>query len=646
MWSTRIKGLLAAALLSASALLPLHAAEGADVVETQRLHALFDAHWERLMRSYPEWATHSGDHRYGDRLCDASREAIAADFEAARRERVQALALRREALSPKDQTSLDVFIHGLDEKLRTEPFVGFRSMSLGALGGFQSDFSELLQLSPMATRRQAEQVLARMAAYPRRVDQELALLRQGLALRWVPPRTVLERVLRQIDGQITPDVDKSPFFEPFTRLSADIAAAEQEALRAQARRAIAEQVLPAQRRLRAFVADEYLPAAPADGALGGYPGGAEVYAEQVRAHTTTELSAAEIHAIGQRELTRIRAEMETVMKDLRFDGDFAAFVRYLNTDPKFFHTSPEALLAGYRDIAKRIDPELPRLFAELPRAPYGVRAMPAHTSSDAAEFYTGPALDGSRPGWFSANVQAWAKRPIWGMETLVAHEAVPGHHLQSARAVELGELPRFRRGGGYTVYNEGWALYAETLGFDLGLYKDPHSRFGHLQWQAFRAARLVVDTGMHAMRWSRQQAIDFMVERTGQKPDFVASEVDRYTSWPGQALAYMIGQRKLVELRDRAKAALGERFDIRRFHMVVLDQGSVPLPVLERAVDAWIAGQLRRDHRQRPWRHSMSDAPGAGRGARLDRSLVTSWARPPSPRPPPRRTWPRPGRPP
>ena len=277
------------------------------------------------------------------------------------------------------------------------------------------------------------------------------------------------------------------------------------------------------------------------------------------------------------------------MKEVKFDGDFAAFVRHMNTDPKFFHTSPEALLAGYRDIAKRIDPELPKLFAELPRVPYGVRAMPPHMSSDRAEYYMPPALDGSRPGWFAANAQAYQKRPIWGMEALVAHEAVPGHHLQTARAMELGELPKFRRSAWYTVYGEGWALYAETLGFDLGLYKDPYSRFGHLQWQAFRAARLVVDTGIHALGWSRQQAIDFMVEQTGVEVATVTSEVDRYISLPGQALAYMIGQVKIIELRDRAKAALDDRFDIRRFHMVVLDQGAVPLAVLERAVDAWIA---------------------------------------------------------
>ncbi|HSM22226.1 MAG TPA: DUF885 domain-containing protein, partial [Rubrivivax sp.] len=508
------------------------AAASVDPSATRQLHALFDARWEALMKTYPEWATFVGDHRYGDRLHDASAAAIAAEFDASRQALAQARAIPRAGLSGIDRASLDIFVHRLEEQLRTEPFVGYRSMSLGALGGFHTGFSGLLRAVPAQTHAQAEQVLARMAAYPRRVDQELVLLREGLALRWVPPREVLERVLAQIDGQLAPEVDQSPFFDPFTRLGKDIPAAEQQALQARGRQAVAEQVLPALRRLRAFVADEYLPSAPPSGALGTYPGGAEVYAHEVRSNTTTDLSPAQIHAIGLRELTRLRGEMEAVMKEVKFEGDFAAFVRHLNTDPKFFHTSPEALLAGYRDIAKRIDPELPKLFAELPRAPYGVRAMPAHRGSDAAEYYDGPALDGSQPGWFNANALAWKTRPIWGMETLVAHETVPGHHLQIARAVELGELPKLRRGGGFTVYSEGWALYAETLGFDLGLYQDPYSRFGHLQWQAFRAARLVVDTGLHAMGWSRQQAIDFMVERTGTNADFVAAEVDRYVSWP------------------------------------------------------------------------------------------------------------------
>jgi uncharacterized protein (DUF885 family) len=583
-----LKALIAAGLTTLFALQPARAADSVDPTETQRLHALFDARWEWSMKTYPEWATYLGDHRYGDRLADASREAVAAEYTTARRDLAAARAIRREGLSPQDRVSLDIFVLQLEEHLRFEPFVGFRSMSLGALGGFHTEFADLLRASPVSTRGEAEQMLARMAAYPKRVEQELVWLREGMQLRWVPPRTVLERVLPAIDGQFAADVDKSPYFEPFTKLGSGIAAADQEALGAQARRAIKEQVEPALRRLRAFVADEYLPAAAPSGALGSYPGGAAVYAAQVQSNTTTDQTPAQIHATGLRETARLHAEMLAVMKELKFEGGFEAFAKHLNTDPKFFHTSPEALLAAYRDIAKRIDPELPLLFAELPRASYGVRAMPSHFSSDRAEYYSGPALDGTRAGWFNANAQAYRKRPIWGMETLVAHEAVPGHHLQIARAVELGELPRFRRGGGYTVYAEGWALYAETLGSELGLYKDPYSRFGHLQSQAFRAARLVVDTGIHALGWSRQRAIDYMAANTGEGLEYVASEVDRYYSWPAQALSYMTGALKIVELRDRAQLKLGTRFDIRQFHRVVLDQGSVPLPVLERAVDGWI----------------------------------------------------------
>jgi uncharacterized protein (DUF885 family) len=587
----RLLGFLLASLL-AWQVAPAHAVDAAPSAKNEPLHALFDERWEALMQAYPEWATGNGDHRYGDRLTDASPQAIAANFAATRRTLDRALAVDRAALSPVDQASLDVFVYNLQDDLRFESFVGYRSMSLGAQGGFQIEFVDLLAQSPVDTVAQARQVLARMAAYPRRVDQEIALLRNGLALGWVPPRTVLERVLAQIDRQIDLPLEKSPYGEPFTRLGAGIPVADQQALRGDAQRAIETLVLPAMRKLRNFVAGAYLAAAPTDGALARYPGGAEVYAAVVQSQTTTQLGAQQIHDIGLRELARLRDEMQAVMREMKFEGSFAQFVAILNTDPKYFYTSPEALLAGYRDVAKRIDPELPRLFAELPRAPYGVRAMPDYSDAERSEYYDDPSLDGTRPGWFNANTKAFGTRPTWRMESLVAHEAVPGHHLQAARAVELGELPRFRRSAFFTAYVEGWALYAETLGFELGLYKDPASRFGYLQWQAFRAARLVVDTGIHAFGWSRLQAIDFMIERTGLAPTYAAAEVDRYTSWPGQALAYMIGELEIIRLRDRARDRLDVRFDIRRFHMVVLDQGPVPLPALERAVEAWIARRL------------------------------------------------------
>lgn len=554
------------------------------------LHALFDASWDASMQRYPEWATYVGDNRWGDRLYDASPENEAAGYADLRQRLAAAQAIPRDALDAKDRISLDLFMHGQQEWLGMEPFAGYRHMSMGALDGFHTDLADLMKSSPVQTRAQAEQALARLAAWPRRVDQELLQLRQGLALGWVPPRPVIARVLAALDRQTATTGEQSPWFEPFTRLGSEIPADQQAALRQRALQAIDTQVLPAQRRLRDFVASDYAAAAPEAGNLGRYPGGAAVYAALVRSQTTTTLSPAQIHAIGLAQVARLRGEIDQVMKDMAWRGDFVSFVAHLNTDPKYFHTSPEALLAGYRDIGKRIDAELPKLFAELPRAPWGVRAMPAHVGPDAAENYHGPALDGSRPGWFNANAVGYKTRPIWGMETLTAHEAVPGHHLQSARAIELGELPRFRRSSWYVAYGEGWALYAETLGFEMGLYKDPASRFGHLQMQMLRATRLVVDTGLHDLNWPRQQAIDYMVAQTGLDNGFVSSEVDRYTSWPGQALGYMIGQLKIIELRDRARAALGDRFDIRRFHMVLLDQGAVPLTVLERQVDDWIAG--------------------------------------------------------
>jgi uncharacterized protein (DUF885 family) len=578
--------------LSALPLLPAGATEpGASA--SRALQAMFDRAWEESAQRAPEWATYRGDQRYNDRWSDASPEALAENDRRAAQRLAEARAMPREGLTPTERVSLDMFIDNQQRALAFQPYPGYRLMSLRALGGPHTQLADLLQIMPVARAEQVEQMLARLAAYPRRMDQEIANLRRAAAAGYVPSKDLLERVLAQIDGQLVADATATPWYAPFKRLGSGIPAPEREALQQRGKTAIETQVMPPMRALRALVATELMPRAAAEGSLKNAPDGTKIYDILVRQQTTTDLPALEIHAIGLRELARLRAEMEGVMRETKFDGDFPAFVKFLNTDPRFFHTSAEALLAGYRDIAKRLDAEMPKLFAELPRAPYGVQAMPAHMGNR-AEYYNGPALDGSRGGTFFANVTALSGRPKWAMETLVAHEAVPGHHLQIARATELRGLPAFRRSGfGYTAFSEGWALYAETLGFDLGLYTDPYQRYGHLQWQAFRAARLVVDTGIHALGWTRPQSIDFMVERTGVNREFVTSEVDRYTSNPGQALAYMIGQLKIAELRDRARAKLGARFDIRQFHNAVLDQGALPLATLERVIDEWIAAQLK-----------------------------------------------------
>lgn len=577
-------------------LLPSPAASqgtAADPATTQALHALFNRQWEWSGTVFPEFATFRGDHRLGDRLGDVSEEAVASRDRETAAFLAEARTIPRDKLSPTDRVSLDLFISGQQRFVEMAAFPQARGMSLRALSGPHTQFADLVQVMPTRTAPQMEQMLARMGvAFPRRMEQEMALMRKSAAAGWVPARDVLERVLAQIDAQIAPAAPDTPWYQPFKRMGPGIAPAEQQALQQRARQVIEQQVVPTMRKLRTLVAEELLPKAPAEGSLRQYPQGTAYYALMVRQMTTTDLTPEQIHAIGNRELTRLRGEMEGVMRELKWGGSFAQFVQHLNTDEKFFHKSPEALLAGYREIGKRIDAEMPKLFAELPRAPYGIVSMPAHMGPDRAEYYNGPSLDGTRAGFFYANTLGWRKKPIWSMETLVAHEAMPGHHMQIARASELRGLPNFRRSGfGYTAFSEGWGLYAETLGFELGLYTDPYSRYGHLQWQAFRAARLVADTGIHALGWTRQQAIDMMVERTGVNRDFVSAEIDRYTSQPGQALAYMIGKLKFDELRDRAKAKLGNRFDIRKFHNAVLDHGALPLDVLDRLVNEWITQQ-------------------------------------------------------
>lgn len=563
------------------------AAPPARSAAAQALHALFERYWEDTARLYPEWATFRGDHRYGDRFTDASPEAEAARDAQGARWLAEARAVPREPLAAIDRSSREMFIHKLEAEQRMLAFTGWRTLSLGSLWGAQSALAGLLQAMPVDSGAQVEQLLARLAAYPVRMAQEIAWLERGLALGWVTPQSVLQRALAQIDGQLSPALRDGPFFEPFKRLGPAIPEARRLALQDAGEAAIRAQVLPTLQGLRSFIVERYRPAAPEAGGLGERPGGAALYAELVRQHTTTTLSPAQIHQTGLDELARLHREMDQVQAALQFTGSFTDFVAHLNR-PTYFYPSPEAMLEGYRATAKRLDPEMPKLFAELPRAPYGIRAMPAHLGPGAADNYNGPSDDGRQPGWYNANVLAFERRAKWALPTLVAHETVPGHHLQIGRARELGQLPAFRRNGGYTAFSEGWGLYAETLADEIGFYATPEDRFGYLQAQAFRAARLVVDTGLHALGWSRQRAIDRMVAEVGESPAFITSEVDRYLSNPGQALAYKVGQLHILALRERARQALGPGFDLRRFNNAVIDQGSLPLDMLSQQVADWV----------------------------------------------------------
>jgi uncharacterized protein (DUF885 family) len=380
----------------------------------------------------------------------------------------------------------------------------------------------------------------------------------------------------------------------FSQLPSNVAAADVGRLQAAAKKSIAEKVTPALRTFKKFVVEEYVPHARTTLGMSALPDGAAWYAYETRRSTTTDLSPDKIHELGLAEVARIGNEADATMRASGWKGSKEEFARFLRSDPRFFFTDKNALVTAYRDIAKRIDPELPRLFGRLPRLPYGVREVAAHDEKvQTTAYYTQGSLENGRPGWFYANTYDLKSRPKWEMEALTAHEAVPGHHLQIAIAQELGELPKFRRNNFYTAFVEGWGLYAESLGPELGLYKDPYAKFGAETYEMWRAIRLVVDTGIHAKGWTRQQAIDYFREHSAKTPHDIEVEVDRYISWPGQALAYKIGQLKIRELRTRAEKQLGARFDVRAFHDVVLGGGALPLDVLESRVDAWLRAQPR-----------------------------------------------------
>lgn len=578
------------ALCAAFAFLPVLAAAAPDAA--RQLHALLAEDWEWTLRHDPDFATFYGDHRFDDRLTDRSPERAARQKAHVEKMLARLKRIPREQLRGEDRVSRDMAKEQFETALAEARLPVLRTRVLSANVGVHQDISHLLLAMPLRNEADARKLLARLAAVPLRVRQDIALLREGKARGWVTHRASLADVPGQIDLQLTEDATRTPWFEPFTRLPDAIPAARRSELSQAAQATIRDHVQPALRELRRFVVDELLPASPENGSMSLVPGGNAIYAHLVRTQTTLDLDVRAIHDIGLREVARLRGEMDKLIASTGFKGSFEDWVKHLNTDPRYFYTSGEDLLTGYRDIAKRVDPMLPKLFAELPRTPYGIRAIPAHEGEKRAEYYTQASADGSRPGWFSANVLALNLRPKWEMEALFLHEAVPGHHLQGTRALELKSLPPFRRNAWYVAYGEGWALYAEGLGADLGLYTQPESRFGQLRMELWRAARLVVDTGIHALGWNREQAIAWMTERTGIARDDVVSEVDRYYALPAQALGYKLGQMEIVALRDRARAALGDRFDIRRFHMVILDHGPVPLTVLRTLVDEWISQEL------------------------------------------------------
>ena len=559
--------------------------------EAARFRALLEKEWTVRLAESPLLATYVGVHTSDDRLGDDSEEGFA------RRERetrafLEALSkVDRAALPPTDQVSYDLFGAELADRLDARKF-GEEQLLLNADSGFHTAFARLPEEVPLATVQDYDNYLARLRQFPRVFDESIALMRRGLARGMTPPRVAIAGVDATAAAHAVATPEESDLFKPFADFPATFAAADRDRLLAAGRQAVEEAVLPSYRRFRDFLRDEYLPQSRATLAAADLPDGREYYRYLIRHFTTLDMTPEAIHELGLAQVARIRGEMDGVMKKTGWSGDFAAFLQFLRSDPRFYAKSAEELLKEASFIAKQMDGKLPSLFHKLPRQPYGVAPVPA---AMAPKYTSGrdvsAPVGGTQPGWYWVNTYALDKRPLYNLEALTFHEAVPGHHLQGALAQELEGLPQFRRFLYVDAFGEGWGLYSEWLGTEAGFYTDPYRDFGRLGYEAWRAARLVVDTGIHALGWSRERAIDYLAANTTLPLHEVTTEVDRYISWPGQALCYYLGFMKIRELRARAERELGAEFDVRDFHDAVLGNGSLSLPALERQIDDFIAAR-------------------------------------------------------
>ncbi len=555
---------------------------------TVRLYALFDEEWELGLKENPTFASFLGDKRYNDRWSDQSLQAI----EKRQQHRIETLAslkkINRNELSVADRLNYDLFQKDYEEAVEGNKFKRYL-LPITQQGGIQTA-DELAQFIRFETVKDYEDWIARMNAFPAYMEQILSLMREGKKRNVMWAKAVMERVPAQIDKMTAASDERNPFYAPFKNFSKDIPETEQTRLKNLAKAAINGKVVPSYKKLKDYFTGEYLPAAYPQAGIWQRPDGADYYAFLARSNTTTNLTPQQIHDKGLTEVARIRSEMERIKTQVGFKGTLQEFFQFLRTDKQFFYDSPEELLNAYRALTRRIDPELVKVFRTLPRTPYGVIPIPDKIAPDTTTaYYNQPAADGSRPGYYYVNLYKPEVRPKWEMMALSLHEAVPGHHLQLALQQELGEVPNFRKFGGFTAFVEGWGLYSESLGEEMGLYNDPYDKFGQLTYEMWRAVRLVVDTGIHYFKWDRQRAIDYFKENAAKTEQDIVNEIDRYISDPGQALAYKIGELKIKELRAKSKSELGARFDIREFHDVVLLSGGVPLDILERNVNDWIA---------------------------------------------------------
>ena len=567
------------------------------------LHQLFHFEWQREMREHPLEASADGFHQYDGKWADVSLASLAREHQ----EDLQALerlaAIERSALDREDRISYDLFKYRYQIRVQGYDLKNYL-MPMNELEGIQTlrTLTHTLRFQSAADYRNYLERLRTLMPY---MDETIELLKQGVKAGMTEPKVVMQRVPHQIAANIVANPADSPFYAPFKKMPSIIPAAEQARLRAQAKTAIAQVVTPAYRKLQQYFDTDYLPHCRTSIAAEALPDGKAYYAYMVRKYTTTDLTPHAIHQIGLQRVAEIHAQMQRVFDQIGFKGTYKQFVHYLRTNPRFYYKKPADLLEAYRAAAMRVNPLLVKYFPIwiLPRVPYGVRPIPASLAPDTYPAYSvPPAGDGSVAGYVAVNLYKPQSRPKYDIQVLVCHEGRPGHQLQIPIAMELKGLPQFRRFDYYSSYGEGWALYTESLCDQMGLYNNPYSKFGYLDWQMWRAVRLVVDTGIHSEGWTRAQAVRYFEENTALSTQNINTEVDRYIAWPGQALSYMIGQMDIFKLRQKAEQALGPKFNIKDFHAAILEHGALPLTVLNHVIDRWI-----RDRQAgKPARHALA----------------------------------------
>ena len=551
------------------------------------LNHLYEDYWEFILHESPTYATYLGDHRYDDRLDDVSAEAYHRRIDRLKKYLDQLKSLRR-PVGQADRLNYDLFQRELALQIEGANFDPYLT-PISQQTGPHIDLPQLITFHPYKTRQDFDNYISRLRQFPRVFDQTIANLKTGMEKKIVQPRVVVEKIIPQLETQVVASPDKSELHKPIDEIPSSIGADDAHRVAKELDEEITRSVVPAYTKLLKFVKEEYLPKSRTNPGIWSLPKGRAMYDYAIRYHTTTKLTPAQIHTIGKRELVRINREIRGILRKARFKGTLQQFNETLRNDKSNFYTTGQDLLDGFKRILQRMDGKLSLLFGRLPESEYGFREIEEFRADAApAAYYYLPPEDRSRPGYFYVNTYKPETRPKYTMEALAYHEAVPGHHLQLALQQELRDLPKFRRNGGYTAFIEGWALYAERLGKEIGFYKDMLSDFGRLTQEAWRAARLVVDTGIHSMKWTREQAIRFLKENTATTEQDIVSEVDRYIAWPGQALAYKIGEMKIRELRAKVEKKQKRKFEIRRFHDELLNDGALPLDLLAKKMTSWL----------------------------------------------------------